>query len=403
MVVRNGAAMEHSLARERNGSGVLAGYRVLDLTNEKGMYCSQLLVEMGAEVIRVEKPGQVSASSPFSQATNLGKRNITLNINNKEGQEIFERLVQTADIVVESYPPGYLAALGIGYPELSKINPRLVMASVTNFGQNGPYRDYNSNDLVSSALGGQMYICGEAETPPLKPFGQQAYYSAGLLAAIGVMLALWNRHTTGRGQHIDISLQECVAATLDHVLVRYFYEGVVARRQGSGYWNSAFRIFPCRDGYILLSLLQQWETLVEWLAGEGMAGDLTDEKWLDRGYRLKHIDHIIEVLERWTQTHAVAELVEQGQLMHFPWAEVTSIPKLMASPQLQERDFWVEVEHPETGKKVAFPGASCRLSRSPWQVGSRVPRLGEDNMAIYQGELGLSAVDIKTLVEKGVI
>lgn len=248
-----------------------------------------------------------------------------------------------------------------------------------------------------------MYVCGQPETPPLKPFGEQTYYSACLFAATGILLALWNRHSTGKGQHIDISLQECAAATLDHVLVRYFYGGTVAKRQGSLYWNSAFRIFPCRDGYILLSLFQQWGTLVEWLESEGMAEDLTDKKWRDREERLKHLDHIIPVLERWTRSHTVAELTEPGQLMHFPWAGVTSIPKLMDSLQLRERDFWVEVEHPQTGRKSKFPGAPCKLSRSPWQVGSRAPSLGQDNIAIYHGELGLSEGEIEILAREGVI
>ncbi len=388
---------------ERNRGGALSGYRVLDLTDAKGMFCSRLLADMGAEVIRVERPGEISARGLSFWVTNLGKRSIALDIKCERGQGLFKRLARTADVVVESYQPGYLAALGIGYSELSRINHGLVMASITNFGQSGPYREYSSSDMVASALGGQMYVCGEPETPPLKPFGEPAYYSASLFAAIGILLALWNRHTTGRGQHIDISVHECAAATLDHVLVRYFYEGVVAKRQGSLYWNNAFRIFPCRDGYILLSLGQQWETLVEWLDAEGMAEGLTDKQWQDRDYRLKHLDHAVEVLERWTRNHTVSELVEQGQLMRFPWAEVTSIPKLVDSPQLEERDFWVEVEHPETGRKVKFPGAPCKLSRSPWQVGSRVPKLGEDNTAIYKGELGLSEKEIESLVRKGII
>jgi crotonobetainyl-CoA:carnitine CoA-transferase CaiB-like acyl-CoA transferase len=358
---------------------------------------------MGAEVIRIEKPGEGLARSTFFWETNLGKRAITLNIELKPGQEIFRRLVEAADVLVESQPPGYLEALGLGYPELSRINPRLVMASVTDFGQSGPYRNYKSCDIVASALGGQMYVCGEAESLPLKPFGNQGYYLASIFAAIGVLLALWHRHTSGRGQHIDISLHECVAATLDHVLVRYFYQGVVAKRQGSLYWSNAFRIFPCRDGYILLSLLQQWETLVEWLQSEGMAGDLTDKKWLDRRYRLQHLDHVIEVLERWTRSHTVAELVAPGQLMHFPWAEVTSIPGLVASPQLEERDFWVEVEHPGSGKRYKFPGAPCKLSRSSWQVGSRVPKVGEHNLEIYHGELRLSEEDIEALIKEGIV
>jgi len=389
------------MSRQRNRDGALSGYRVLDLTDDKGRLCSRLLADMGAEVIRVEKPGMGSVGI-FDEA-NRGKLDITLNIEGKLGQDIFRRLVKTADVVVESYPPGYLEALSLGYPELSETNPRLVMASITNFGQDGPYRDYKSCDIVASALGGQMYVCGAPETPPLKPFGNQAYSIASILVAIGVLLALWNRRTTGRGQHIGISLQECVAATLDHVLVRYFYEGLAAKRQGSLHWNDAFRIFPCRDGYILLSLFLHWETLVEWLGSEGMAEDLTDEKWRDREYRFKYRDHIIEVLEQWTKTHTVAELVEPGQLMHFPWGEVTSIPRLVDSPQLKERDFFIEVEHPESGRKYKFPGAPCKLSRSPWQVGSRVPGIGEHNMKIYHGELGLSKEEIAALVKDGVI
>ena len=386
-----------------NRGSALSGYRVLDLTDERGMLCSRYLADMGAEVIRIEKPGKSSARTPFFWETNLGKQAITLNIELEPGQEIFKRLVETADVLVESQPPGYLEKLGLGYPQLGQINPRLIMASITDFGQRGPYRDYKSCDIVTSALGGQMCVCGEPQSPPLKPFGNQSYYLASIFAAIGVLLALWRRRISGRGQHIDISLQECVAATLDYVLVRYFYEGVVARRQGSLHWNSAFRIFPCRDGYILLSLLQQWETLVEWLHSEGMAEDLTDKKWLDREQRLKHLDYIIEVLERWTRSHTVAELVEQGQWMHFPWAEVASIPGLVNSPQLKERNFWVEVKHPESGKRYKFPGAPVKLSHSPWQVGSRVPKLGEHNIGIYHGELGLSESEIEGLVKQGVI
>ena len=388
--------------RQVDRGSALSGYRVLDLADERGMLCSRYLADMGAEVIRIEKPGG-SARSPFFWATNLGKRAITLNIELELGQGIFRRLVEAADVLVESQPPGYLEALGLGYLELGQFNPRLVMASITDFGRGGPYRDYKSCDIVASALGGQMYVCGESESPPLKPFGNQSYYLVSIFAAIGVLLALWSRHTSGRGQHIDISLPECVAATLDHVLVRYFYQGIVAKRQGGLYWSNAFRIFPCWDGYILLSLFQQWGTLVEWLASEGMAEDLTDEKWLDRGERLQHLDHIIDVLERWTKTHTVAELVEKGQLLHFPWAEVTSIPGLVNSPHLWERDFWVEVEHPESGKRYKFPGAPCKLSRSPWRVGSKVPKPGEHNIEVYKRELGLTEEEIEALIKQGVI
>jgi crotonobetainyl-CoA:carnitine CoA-transferase CaiB-like acyl-CoA transferase len=168
------------------------------------------------------------------------------------------------------------------------------------------------------------------------------------------------------------------------------------------HWNGAFRVFPAKDGHVLLSLFYQWETLVEWLESEGRAEDLTDAKWRDRDYRLQHLDHVIEVLERWTRTHPAAELVARGQSMRFPWAEVASIPQLLASPQLKERNFWVEVEHPETGRKYRFPGAPAKLSRSPWRVGNRAPMAGEANKDIYQ-KLGLSAEEIRDLIKDGVI
>jgi benzylsuccinate CoA-transferase BbsE subunit len=382
---------------------ILSSCRVLDLTDEKGTFGARLLADMGAEVIRVEGPGVSPARSLFFWANNLGKRSITLDIEAEEGQDIFKKLAATADVVIESHPPGYLASLGLDHEALSKINARLIMTSITDFGQGGPYRDCRSCGLVASALGGQAYVCGAPGTPPLKPFGEPAYCSAGLFAAIGILLALWGRHTTGMGQHLDISVHECTAAALDHVLVRYLYEGVVAGRQGSLHWNGAFRVFPCRDGYILLSLFQHWPTLVEWLAAEGVAEDLAHERWLDREYRLQHLDHVINIIERWTRQHTIAELVEKGQLMHFPWAPVASVPELVASPQLEERGFWETVGHPGTGEKVKFPGVGARLGRSPWRVGCRVPDFGADNVEIYQKELGLTPQDIEALAAKGVI
>ena len=200
------------------------------------------------------------------------------------------------------------------------------MAAITPFGQTSPYKDYKASDLTLQAMGGWMSVTGKPDKP-LKLYGSQAYNTASLFAVNGILLALWQRHDTGRGQYIDISVMECVAATLDQVLVRYFYEDIVSGRQGSRHWNNAFEIFRCRDGYILLSLHLQWETLVEWLAAEGMADDLVAERWLDRDERNRHIEHIVEVLGRWTLTHGVKELVEKGQLMHFPWAEVAPPPK----------------------------------------------------------------------------
>jgi crotonobetainyl-CoA:carnitine CoA-transferase CaiB-like acyl-CoA transferase len=280
---------------EKPEDTVLAGYRILDLTDEKGSLCIKTLADMGVEVVRA-------------------------------ALETVLETVKNADVLIESFVPGYLSSSGLSYKELSKINPGLIMVSITPFGQSGPYKDYKASDLTLQAIGGWMSVTGEPRAP-LKLYGDQAYNTASLFAVNGILLALWNRHTTGKGQYIDISIMQCVAATLDQVLVRYFYEDIVSGRQGSRHWNNAFDIFRCRDGYILLSLHQQWETLAEWLAYEGMADDLAEVRWQDREERNRHIDHVVEVLGRWTLTHGVKELVEKGQLMHFPWAEVTAPPE----------------------------------------------------------------------------
>jgi len=275
---------------------VLTGYHVLDLTDEKGELAVRLLSDMGAGITR-------------------------LNLENREERAGLPKLVKKADVLIETFPPGYLASLSLGYSSLVKVNPRLIMVSITHFGQTGPYKNYKSSDLIDQALGGWLSVTGEAETP-LKLFGNQSYNTASLFAVNGILLALRQRHTAGRGQYLDISIMDCVVATLDHVLPRYFYEGIVSKRRGSRHWNNAFDILPCRDGYILLSVHQNWDTLVEWLVSEGMAADLTSEKWRDREKRNRNIEHVLKVLKKWTLSHSVGELEEKGQLMHFPWAEV---------------------------------------------------------------------------------
>jgi benzylsuccinate CoA-transferase BbsE subunit len=381
----------------------LDGLRVLDLADEKASFCSKLLADMGAEVIKVERPGGDASrwigpfwgNMPHPEKSlsfwynNTSKLGITLNLENELGQEIFRRLSNRTDVIVETFPPGYLEGLGLSYEALSEANPGLILASVTGFGQSGPYREYKSCDVVASALGGQMYVCGAPDNPPLKPYGQQAYYTASLFAAIGILLTLRQRKRSGRGQHIDISLQEAVAANLEHVMVRYFYEEVVSKRQGSFHWNRSFCLLPCKDGYIALSPLMEWETLVEWLDSEDMASDLTAERWRDEEYRIQHLDHIVEILQRWTKTHTTTELFELGQLMHFPWAPVASPEQILNSPQLKARGFFVSVAHPEVNAHFTYPGAPYKFSRSSWNTQRRAPLIGEHNAQVYHQEMGL--------------
>jgi benzylsuccinate CoA-transferase BbsE subunit len=378
---------------------ILDNYRVLDLTDEKGLLCGKILADMGAEVICLRYP--IAGASQGYQHT--GKHCLSLNLESAAGQGLFRRIIKSTDILVESFRPGYMDSLGLAYSELQKLNPGLIMASLTHFGQTGPWRDFASSDLVDNALGGTLSVCGEPHKPPLKPYGAQAYSTACLFAANSILLALWQRHISGKGQYIDIAIHECLAATLDHVLVRYFYEGALATRTGNLYWNRAFGIFPCQDGQILLSITHQWETLVEWLASEGMADDLSENRWLDEAIRQKYLDHIIAVLEKWTRLHKVDELLESGQQMHFPWARVASIADVIDNPQHNARQFFIEKVDPESGKHFKLPGVPVKMSRSPWMAHTETPPPGEYNNKIYREELGLDDARMAELEREGVI
>ena len=396
---------------------LLEGIRVLDLADEKASFCSKLLADMGARVIKIERPGGdlSRAMGPFLNNlpnpkrsisfyhNNTNKLGITLNLEHEDGKEIFCKLLQKTDIVVESFSPGHLRQKGLGFDVLSLVNSRLILVSVTGFGEIGPRSWYNSCDLAASAFGGQMYVTGSSSSPPLKPFGEQSYYTASLFAAVSILLALRKRARTGKGEHMDISLQEAVVSTLDHVMVRYFYEKTIAKRQGGVYGNRSFCILPCKDGHILLAPFQQWETLIEWMDSEGMAGDLVEKKYCEEEYRLAHTDHILRVLEQWTRTHTAQELFESGQLMRFPWAPIFSLNEVLSNPQLKAREFFVDLEHPEIKKSISYPGSPYNFSHPSTGRWKRAPLVGEDNVRIYQGELGLSDKELERLSSLGVI
>jgi len=395
---------------------LLKGLQVLDLADEKASFCSKLLADLGARVIKIEKPGGDPSREigPFLEDSpnpersffffhnNTNKLGITLNLEHENGKEIFFKLLRKTDVVVET-SPDYIRQNGLNYDALHIENIRLIHVSVTGFGQNGPRSQYRSCDLVASAFGGQMYVTGSPSAAPLRPFGNQSYYTASLFAAVSILLALRKRARTGKGEHIDISLQEAAVSTLDHVMVRYFYENTVAKRQGGAYWNHSFCILPCKDGHILLAPFQQWETLVEWVDNEGMAEDLRDKGYLEEGYRDSHMSHIIQVIERWTKNHTVQELFESGQLMRLPWAPISALKGVLSNSQLKARGFFVDVEHPELKRSISYPGSPYKFSNSSTGRWKRAPLVGEDNVRIYQGELGLTEEELKRLSSLGVI
>jgi crotonobetainyl-CoA:carnitine CoA-transferase CaiB-like acyl-CoA transferase len=338
----------------------LSGLRVIDLADEKAAFCSKLLADLGADVVKVEPPGGCPSrlSGPFvnNQPTadsslsflyhNSGKCSVTLDLEERKDRQKLLQIVASSDALVESFRPGYLEGIGLGYSGLSKINPGLVVASVTAFGQSGPYSQYKSSSLIAAACGGQMNACGRPGRPPLKPYGDQPYYTASLLAACAILLALRCRELVGKGQHIDISLQEATASALEHVLVQYFYDKTVPTRQGSLQWNAASDIFPCRDGHMLLTFSREWDTLVELLGSKNIAAGLADSAWRDADYRRQHIGDIQEIITSWTLLQDREEVFRLGQDMRFPWAAVNSIADVMDNEQLCERGYFVNAEHP---------------------------------------------------------
>ena len=400
---------------KRGNRAILSGVRLIDVSDEKGSFCSKLLADMGATVLKIEKPGGDASrmtgpfrgDSPNSERSLsflndlANKGRITLNIECPADKERFTQLIKETDILVETSSPGYMDELGLGYESLKEKNQRLIMASITGFGQTGPRKGFKSCDLIASAFGGQMYVSGSPSMPPVPQFGNQSYLTASLFTAVGILLALRARKRSGRGDYLDISLQEAVASCLDHVLVRYFHEKVVATRQGNRHWNHFFVILECKDGFIQLTPFYCWETLVEWLDSEGMAEDLCDERWHDAGYRIVHADHVIEVLRAWTMTHAKKELFELGQLMRFPWAPVCSPEDVLESPQLKARAFFVDFKESALPNVLRHPGLPYKSSISLPDPLTPSSSFSEDLRKIDRDDHDSGDIDRGTCFHKG--
>lgn len=396
---------------------MLAGLEVLDLADERASFCTRILALMGARVIKIEPPGggperrkgpsvgdipDPGKSLSFSYQ-NTNKLNITLDLSQPQGQQLLLKLIKKADVIVETFSLAEIKAFSCTYKELNTANPRLIHVSVSACGGQGPRSHYLSGDLVAAAYSGSMSVNGSPDTPPLKPGGEQSHFAGSLFAVLGILLALRQRRKTGRGEHIDLSLHEAMTATLEHVLVRYFQDMTTVKRQGNRPGDNGFCILPCRDGYIQMTVFQQWETLVGWLAAEGKASDLEEEIWQDEIYRRLHAEHITNVMGEWTQSHSVQELFEIGQLMGFPWAPVQSPAAVLETPQLKARDFFIPLYDEEIRKTLSCPGLPFRFTAKNLPSLKSAPSAGMDSMQIYRDELGLGNAEVSRLTAEGII
>lgn len=341
--------------------GLLEGIRILDLADGEAGFCSKLLADLGATVVKIEHPGRnPSRASRSFCYNNLNKLGIILNLQDPKGQHNFRELIRSADVLVESSAPGRMEALHLGKRQLRRINPRLIHLSMTGFGRTGPRRKHNSCDCVQAAFGGQMHVTGVSCGKPLKLAGAQSYYAASLFGADAILLRLRQRAITGRGSYIDLSIQEAVASTLDHVMIDYFQRTIVPDSPAHDARIESFFTLPCKNGYVEIPLLRNWETILELVNSEEVPDKQLEARWKDADYRNKHSRLLWDAVASWTRRHAKKDLFRLGQAMRFPWAPVESTEEVVRSKQLKARTFFVSARRERLA--MSAPGLPYKFS-----------------------------------------
>lgn len=412
--------------------GPLSGYRVLDFADEKGQLCGRLLAEMGADVIKVEprEGDPTRRNGPFFRgeegpgtslywwAMNAGKRSVTCELRLEPGRELAAKLAEKADMVIETFAPGQAAKNGLDYATLSARNPSLVVVSITNFGQSGPYANLLATDIVGSAMGGLMHLNGDDEHGPLRTTAPQAYAQVNVQASVGAMVALYARGVNGgQGQHVDVSMQEAVANAMDnaqqtwdlrHVNVR----GPGVRRMIAGTPGPRY-IFETRDGWI--TALQAGGlfgpnagAIIDWLSETGEARGLDSPEWRARLTSMSvaatdDLGFVEETMALFCRSRLKEELVAEAQRRGAGWAPVFSPREIVESKQLGARDFWVRVHHEDAGESFIYPGPPYRGSGTPWKQRGRAPHIGEHNEQVYGDLLGLDSTELGRLRARMVI
>src|SRR5881296_2800577 len=384
------------------GSGVAAAY------------AAKLLADLGAQVVKVEPPaggdatrarGPFPGNVPHPEKSglflylNANKRGITLDLTRPRGREVLERLMARADLLVHDVHPTRMVAHGLDWERLSALHAGLVMVSIAPFGLSGPHADYRGPDVVTWSAGGVSALNGEPsrpDLPPLKAFGDQSGFQAGLNAAIGALGALFARLASGRGEHVEVSTQECVAAILELTFEFWPYCRLTASRLGAKPIQPLC-FMECRDGWIFLCCVEehQWKSLVDIMSNPEWA---SMELFGDRLSRGANFDALQVFLQEWCREQSVHELYEAAQLRRVPLAPVSTMGDLLASPHLHARGFFATIAHPVAGA-VTVPGAPYKLSATAWTLRAPAPCLGQHTAEVLD-EIGLGAA---TLAREGVV
>jgi crotonobetainyl-CoA:carnitine CoA-transferase CaiB-like acyl-CoA transferase len=418
-------------AKQGKNEAMLESLRALDLTDEQGFFCGRVLADLGVDVIKVEKPGGDPArnvgpfyhnrvspeTSLFWFAYNANKRGITLNIESRDGQEIFKSLVKTTDFVIESFPSGYMDSLDLGYSRLSEVNPKIIMASITPFGSTGPYRNYKSCELINMAMSGLMNVSGDPDRPPVIISFPHACLHAGAQVAVAILAACYWREETGKGQYIDVSIRESIIQMIAQPIAHWLSNHVKIRRAGQCRigWGPGLvqQIWPCQDGFVIFLLggggvrARTNKALADWIAEERIASDFLRRVDWDNFDMATATEDVIRILEKdigqFLLRHTKAELFEEGVRRRVDIYPVNDCQDIAEEVQLKERDFWARVEHSELSANLMYPAAFVKSSETYAGVKHRAPLIGEHNEDVFVKELGFSKAELAILKQGNII
>jgi len=381
-------------------------------------YCSKLMADLGAEVIKVEEPegdesrhyGPFPGDTPHPERSGLflylngNKLGITINVKALSGQKILKDLLRDADVFVENNPPKLMAEIGLDYPSLREVNPRLIVTSITPFGQTGAYRDYKGYALNTAGIGGQSMRTGEPDREPLAPALSQSNYQSGAMGAAATMGAVFARMSTGKGQLVDISESEVWATIhLGHGVHLGIFEGRKSIRAGHRTISVyPWCILPCRDGYMCMIAIQgyQWKRFLEAM---GSPEWMKDERFRDRIMMAwQYADEVDSLVETWLLDHTKEEIFDICRQNQITFAPVRDVAEVAHDPHFEERGYFVEMDRSSIGV-LKYPGAPYKLSETPWRLYRPAPLLGEHNEEIYCSRLGYSKDELEKLRADGVI
>jgi crotonobetainyl-CoA:carnitine CoA-transferase CaiB-like acyl-CoA transferase len=393
----------------------LSHLTVVDLSqNIAGPYCTKLMAEYGATVIKIENPGtgdRMRTLGPFFQDQegiersipflwlNMGKKSVTLDLEGPKGNELLERLLGRADAMVDSFSPRRRQQLGLSYAGLQEKHPGLVMVSVSNFGQSGPYSDYEAEEIVEYATGGLMYLTGKPDREPLGSGPAVSQYAAGMNAYIATLMALYQKEASGQGSQVEVSVQESAIDLIEVAMVEYLHKGNVAKRKGNDHTLVPWQLYPCRDGYAAVI----GGPIRHWLKAADLFEEprLLDDKYQHITDRIRHRVEVRGFLQPWLSRNSKKEVFETGRARDLAFSYLADLDEVMDYPQHRARGYFVAIDHPEVGSHL-YCGPPFR-SNAFVPRAARAPLLGEHNREVYGEILQFSEEGIEQLREEGVI